>query len=138
MHINAVGGDCPGKTELAPEVLQRAEVFVEFEPQTRIEGDIQQMPADFRVTEFWRVVQGLAPGRTSEQEVTVFDSVGFALEDYSALRYMRGLAATAGTLQTLDLIPSLDNPKDLFAMLRHAQAAAGHHQAERARQGAAA
>jgi ornithine cyclodeaminase len=34
VHINAIGGDCPGKTELDPRILHRAEVFVEFEPQT--------------------------------------------------------------------------------------------------------
>ena len=47
MHLNAVGGDCPGKTELHRDVLLRASTFVEYEPQTRIEGDIQQMPADY-------------------------------------------------------------------------------------------
>jgi len=117
MHINAVGGDCPGKTELAAEVLRRADVFVEFEPQTRIEGDLQQMPADFPVTEFWRVLKGEAPGRTSEQQITVFDSVGFALEDYSALRYMRALARSANLLEPLALIPELEDPKNLFALV---------------------
>ncbi|MCO5399514.1 ornithine cyclodeaminase [Ralstonia soli] len=117
MHINAVGGDCPGKTELAAEVLRRADVFVEFEPQTRIEGDLQQMPADFAVTEFWRVLSADAPGRTSDAQITVFDSVGFALEDYSALRHMRALAASADMLEPLELIPALDDPKNLFALL---------------------
>ena len=38
MHLNAVGGDCPGKTELHPDILRRrdARVVVEFEPQSRI------------------------------------------------------------------------------------------------------
>lgn len=121
MHINAVGGDCPGKTELAAEVLRRADVFVEFEPQTRIEGDLQQMPADFAVTEFWRVLSADAPGRTSDEQITVFDSVGFALEDYSALRHMRALAQSAGMLEPLELIPALDDPKNLFALLENAQ-----------------
>ena len=71
MHINAVGGDCPGKTELHADVLRGARVFVEYEPQTRVEGDLQQMPADFAVTEFWRVLAGAAPGRRDEAEVTV-------------------------------------------------------------------
>ncbi|WP_272549922.1 ornithine cyclodeaminase [Acidovorax sp. NCPPB 3576] len=118
MHINAVGGDCPGKTELAAEVLRAASVFVEYEPQTRIEGDLQQMPADFPVTEFWRVVRGEAPARTSPAQVTVFDSVGFALEDYSALRFMRALGRSAGLLQRLELIPEQADPKDLYAQLQ--------------------
>jgi ornithine cyclodeaminase len=117
MHINALGGDCPGKTELAADVLRGASVFVEFEPQTRAEGDLQQMPADFPVTEMWRVLQGQARGRTSDQEITVFDSVGFALEDFSALRYMRDAAEALGIGRTLDLIPELADPKNLFGLL---------------------
>ena len=117
MHVNAVGGDCPGKTELHPGVLAAARVFVEYEPQTRIEGDLQQMPADFAVTELWRVLCGQAAGRQSATDVTVFDSVGFALEDFSALRLMAELAAALGLGQSVDLIPVMADPKDLFAQL---------------------
>lgn len=46
MHLNAVGGDCPGKTELHRDIVERARVMVEYEPQSRIEGEIQQMPVD--------------------------------------------------------------------------------------------
>jgi ornithine cyclodeaminase len=117
MHINGVGGDCPGKTEIHPKVLQGASVFVEYEPQSRVEGDVQQMPADFPVTEFWRVLAGEMPGRSSTQQVTVFDSVGFALEDFSSLRLMGALAAELGLGQTIALIPALPDPKDLFSQL---------------------
>ena len=118
MHINGVGGDCPGKTELHPDVLRAASVFVEYEPQTRVEGDLQHLPADFAVTELWRVLSGKATGRSSDSEVTLFDSVGFALEDYSALRFMRDSAQALGLGQTLSLIPELANPKDLFSLVR--------------------
>ena len=114
MHINGVGGDCPGKTELHPDVLRAARVFVEYEPQTRVEGDLQHLEAAFQVTEIWRVLQGQAPGRVERQEVTVFDSVGFALEDYSALRYLHGCARKLGVGQAITLIPALVNPKNLF------------------------
>ena len=126
MPLNAVGGDCPGKTELAPGVLEAARVFVEYEPQTRVEGDLQQMPAHFAVTELWQVLAGRQPGRTSGQEVTLFDSVGFALEDFSALRLMAQLATGLGLGQAVDLIPTLADPKDLFGQLA---AAAPHCQA---------
>jgi ornithine cyclodeaminase len=129
MHLNAVGGDCPGKTELHPGVLEAARVFVEYEPQTRIEGDLQQMPADFAVTELWRVLTGQAPGRQRADEITVFDSVGFALEDFSALRLVQRLAAEAGLGQPLALIPALADPKDLFAQLRPVPPAAPSDQA---------
>jgi ornithine cyclodeaminase len=117
MHLNAVGGDCPGKTELHRGVLEAARVFVEYEPQTRVEGDLQQMPADFAVTELWQVLTGRQPGRRSDLDVTVFDSVGFALEDFSALRLMAQLAAELGLGEAVDLIPSLPDPKDLFSQL---------------------
>jgi ornithine cyclodeaminase len=41
VHVNAVGGDCPGKTEVHAGVLRRADIFVEYPPQTRVEGEIQ-------------------------------------------------------------------------------------------------
>ena len=69
IHVNGVGGDCPGKTELHADVLAAAKVFVEYEPQSRIEGDLQQMPADFAVTELWRVLRGEAQ-RTHERQTT--------------------------------------------------------------------
>nr|WP_295077520.1 ornithine cyclodeaminase [uncultured Roseateles sp.] len=118
MHINGVGGDCPGKTELHPAVLEMAKVFVEFEPQSRIEGDVQQMPANFPVTEFWRVLKGQTQGRDNDAQVTVFDSVGFALEDYSALRLLRDLARELGLGQDVSLVPNMADPKDLFGQLQ--------------------
>ena len=116
-HINAIGGDCPGKTELHADVLRMpgARVFVEYEPQSRIEGEIQQMEADFPVTEFAALVSGAAPGRTSPQDITIFDSVGFALEDYSALRFLHGLLQQErGGRRQIDLVPQLADPKDLY------------------------
>ena len=120
MHINGVGGDCPGKTELHPDVLRASGVFVQYEPQTRIEGDLQHLPTDFAVTELWQVLVGQAPGRTSEAQITLFDSVGFALEDYSALRYLRDVAAELALGQRVSLIPNLADPKDLFSLIRPA------------------
>lgn len=117
MHINGVGGDCPGKTELHPDVLRGASVFVQYEPQTRVEGDVQQMPPDFAVTELWQVLCGHAPGRSDERQVTVFDSVGFALEDYAALRWLRAQAEALGVGQSVSLVPELADPKDLFSLL---------------------
>jgi len=118
MHINAVGGDCPGKTELHADVLRQAQVFVEYTPQTRIEGDIQQLPADFVVTELWEVLAGQHTGRASDAAVTVFDSVGFALEDFSALRFLRDAATELGMGQPIELIPQLSDPKNLFGLLQ--------------------
>ena len=121
VHINAIGGDCPGKTELAPAILQRSDIFVEFPAQTRIEGEIQQLAPDHPVTEFWEVLSGAKPGRTSQGQITLFDSVGFATEDFSALRYVRDRIAGTDYFHPLDLLADPDDPRDLFGMLQRSK-----------------
>ena len=123
MHINAIGGDCPGKTELHADVLRAAKIFIEFEPQTRVEGDIQQLDADHPVNPLWRVVAGLDVGRDNDEQITVFDSVGFAMEDFSALRFVEQLAKEHGEGEQIDLIPVMDDPKDLFSQIKEGKAA---------------
>ena len=120
VHINAIGGDCPGKTELAAEILHRSDIFVEFPPQTRIEGEIQQLQQDHPVTELWQVITGQAKGRTSDKQITLFDSVGFAIEDFSALRYVREHIKGTDFFQNLDMLADPDDPRDLFGMLKRA------------------
>ncbi|MGK4187980.1 ornithine cyclodeaminase [Rothia koreensis] len=117
VHLNAVGGDCPGKTELEAEILDRGNVFVEFTPQTRVEGEIQQMDPDFPVTEFWQVLTGEAEGRTSAEDITIFDSVGFAINDFSALRCVRDATAGSELQSYVDLVADPDDPKDLFSLV---------------------
>ena len=112
VHINAIGGDCPGKTELHRDILEVGKFFTEFTPQTRVEGEIQQAAPDYPVAELWEVLTGVKDGRTSDADVTVFDSVGFAIEDFSALRLVHDL--TAGKRRMLDLVPELDDPKNLY------------------------
>lgn len=117
VHINAVGGDCPGKTELNKEILLRSDIFVEYPPQTRIEGEIQQLPEDYPVKELWEVITGKLPGRTSDRAITLFDSVGFATEDFSALRYVRSKLEETGLYAELDMLADPDEPRDLYGML---------------------
>ena len=120
VHINAIGGDCPGKTELHRDIIARAQTFVEFEPQTRIEGEIQQMDSSYAVTELARVLQGTAPGRVDAGQITLFDSVGFAIEDFSALRYIHGKLDGTDFYQSIDILADPDDPRDLFGMLLRA------------------
>jgi ornithine cyclodeaminase len=121
VHINGVGGDCPGKTELHKDILLRSDIFVEYPPQTRIEGEIQQLAPDHPVTELWQVMTGKAQGRRDAKQITLFDSVGFATEDFSALRYVFDKAKAAGLYQELDLLADPDEPHDLYGMLVRAK-----------------
>jgi len=120
VHINAIGGDCPGKTELHRDILLRSDIFVEYPPQTRIEGEIQQLGDDHPVTELWQVITGAAPGRRDDRQITLFDSVGFAIEDFSALRYIRDRLAGTSFYQDIDIIADPDDARDLFGMLQRA------------------
>ncbi|QPZ93242.1 ornithine cyclodeaminase [Thioclava electrotropha] len=120
IHINAIGGDCPGKTELHRDILTRSEIFVEYPPQTRIEGEIQALDEDHPVTELWKVMRGEAEGRRDAKQITLFDSVGFAIEDFSALRYIHDRVKDGDYAQMLDLMADPDDPRDLFGMLTRA------------------
>jgi ornithine cyclodeaminase len=120
VHINAIGGDCPGKTELHRDILLRSDIFVEYPPQTRIEGEMQQLEPDHPVTELWRVIAGLAEGRRDSRQITLFDSVGFATEDFSALRYVRDQLDSTKRFVELDLLADPDDPRDLYGMLLRA------------------
>lgn len=120
VHINAIGGDCPGKTELHRDIVARSSVFVEYPPQTRIEGEIQQMDPDHPVTELWQVITGAAKGRKTAAEITLFDGVGFAIEDFTALRYVHSKIKDTPFYIDFDLIADPDDPRDLFGMVNRA------------------
>ena len=122
VHINAIGGDCPGKTELHRDILLRSDIFVEYPEQTRIEGEIQQLEPDHPVTELWQVLRGEAQGRRDARQVTLFDSVGFAIEDFSALRYVHARAVGTAYAELLDMLADPDEPRDLFGMLERSRA----------------
>ncbi len=61
-------------------------------------------------------------GRRDDGEITLFDSVGFATEDFSALRYVRDQLERTGLFEELDLLADPDDPRDLFGMILRADA----------------
>lgn len=122
VHINAIGGDCPGKTELHRDILLRSDIFVEYPEQTWIEGEIQQLERGHPITELWQVITGQEKGRRSDKQITLFDSVGFAIEDFSALRYIHGAIQGTEFFTYLDMLADPDDPRDLFGMLQRSQA----------------
>lgn len=115
--IHAMGGDCPGKTELSPEFLEQVKLVVEYIPQSLVEGEVQQCRADLIHAELWELVCKSKPGREHQHEITLFDCVGFALEDFSVLRVVYELAKQYQLGTELPMIPDLSDPKDLFGLL---------------------
>lgn len=117
IHINAIGGDCPGKTELEKSILLKSDIFVEYPEQTWIEGEIQQLDHGHPITELWQVFNGDQVGRKHESQITIFDSVGFAIEDFSALRAIYDVVKGTDYEEPLDILALPDNPKNLFGMV---------------------
>jgi ornithine cyclodeaminase len=99
-------------------------VVVEFEPQARVEGEIQQLPPDFPVTEFFKIVGDEKPRRENPHQVTIFDSTGFALSDYALLRllYDKSQEYELGTV--LNLVP-VEDVKNLFRTAREGVSLSG-------------
>lgn len=121
MHVNGLGGDCPGKTELDKNILFRGKVVVEYTEQSMIEGDIQQLTPDevgqVLHAELWEIINGSKKGRETADEVTIFDSVGFAVEDFSVLRLTYDLAEKYGIGHDVDMVPPIADPKNLISVL---------------------
>jgi alanine dehydrogenase len=85
-HVSLMGADGPGKAEIAVAELVRSRVFCDDWEQASHNGELAHAveagtlgPED--VTELGAVLAGKAPGRTSDEEVTVFDSTGLAIQD---------------------------------------------------------
>lgn len=117
LHINGVGGDCPGKTELDLAILHDAKIVVEYVPQSKIEGEIQALDSDV-YAELWELAVGEKPGRESNDEITLFDSVGFALEDFVILKLVYALSNLYNVGEMMDLLPQLDDPKNLYSVIK--------------------
>jgi ornithine cyclodeaminase len=116
-HINGIGGDCPGKTELDMQLLEIAKVFVEFTEQTMEEGEIQNYKGNVKeiiTAELWEVITRIKPGRSTHEEITLFDAVGFAIEDFSVLKFIDQISTQLGVFESLNMIPELVNSKNLF------------------------
>jgi alanine dehydrogenase len=103
-HIAAVGADKEGDQELDSGILGRSRIFVDEIRQCRTDGEINVplregvISEDDVAGEIGQVIVGKLEGRTSESDITVFDSTGFALQDSATvpLEYERALAAGVG------------------------------------------
>ena len=103
-HLAALGADLAGEQELDPRILQRARVFVDDIRQCRDDGEINVplreglISEDDLAGEIGKVICGELEGRRDDDEITVFDSTGIALQDSATvpLEYERAVAAGVG------------------------------------------
>lgn len=117
VFINALGGDCPGKTELSSELVKDSHVVVEFLEQSKIEGEIQHLGDDYVCPELHEIVNKEVNLNVSKDGTIIFDSVGFALQDYSVLRLTYELAKEHDIGVELNLIPQMSDVKDLYSLV---------------------
>lgn len=105
-HLTAMGSDAEHKNEVDPRLVIRADVYVADRlSQTRALGELHHaiaaglVAADQEFPELGQVVAGLAPGRSSENEITYADLTGTGIQDtaIATLAYARAQASGAGT-----------------------------------------
>lgn len=106
-HINAVGANLPNRREVDAALVRRSRVVVEYREQALQEaGDLVipiedgEWTADGIAAELGEVVTRVKPGRTGEDEVTLFKSIGVAIEDVAVavLVYEKAVSQGVGTV----------------------------------------
>ncbi len=111
MHVNGVGANSPAKKELAPGVYARGHVVVDYKEQVLMEaGDLMAaleaedgIREDDIAAELGEVIAGTKPGRTSDDQITVFKSVGVAYQDIATAAYVYKEAVARGMGMEVDL-----------------------------------
>lgn len=108
VHINAIGSNWANRRELDAEAIQRcSRIAVDDLEQARQESGDLIGPAESgllswdRVVELGRIAAGEAPGRSSPQEITLFESQGIAAEDVAAMKLAYDRARTLGVGEEL-------------------------------------
>ncbi len=101
-HINAIGADAVGKEELDPELLIRSKIIVDDMVQALHSGEVNVPLSKHYISEndihaqLGEVMVGLKPGRTSEEEITIFDSTGLAIQDVATAHLVYERAVREG------------------------------------------
>jgi alanine dehydrogenase len=105
IHINAIGADAPGKQELASSLTRKAKVVVDDLSQALHSGEVNVPISEGIMTsedihaQLGEVMLRKAPGRTSQEEITIFDSTGLGIQDVAAgsVVYRKALETGRGT-----------------------------------------
>jgi ornithine cyclodeaminase/alanine dehydrogenase-like protein (mu-crystallin family) len=117
VHINAIGSDLPGKTELPLQLLRRSLVCCDYRAQALVEGEAQQLSPDDLGPSLVELVQNPACVRPDRSRPTVFDSTGYALEDLVVLKVLLRHAEALGLGQRLEIEAIPPDPKNPYSCL---------------------
>lgn len=82
-HVSTMGSDARGKQELPPELFNgnAVRLFCDLPVQSRAIGEFQHAPSEVVITAIGEVLNGRHPGRTSNDDITIFDSSGLSVQD---------------------------------------------------------
>lgn len=104
-HVSAMGADGPGKQELDPALAARALLWADMPSQSVVMGEFQHVSAATaaRIQPIGGLVAGRLLGRSSSQEITLYDSSGVALQDLVIGAFALERAQAAGLTNAVDL-----------------------------------
>jgi ornithine cyclodeaminase/alanine dehydrogenase-like protein (mu-crystallin family) len=123
LHVNAVGSDLPGKTELSVSFLRESLVVPDFTSQASREGESQRLDTSEIGPELHEVVSDPERFASWRSRHTVFDSTGFALEDLAVLELVESLAIEHGIGRTIELEAIGGDPRDPYGFVGEPAAA---------------
>lgn len=121
VHVNAVGADFPGKIEVPLSLLKRSAVCPDFLAQTSVEGECQQLAPGEIGPNLAELAQQAERFSELQQQPTVFDSTGWALEDQVAMALLMEIAEPAGAGTLIQLESISDDPLDPYKFLNDAE-----------------
>lgn len=114
LHINAIGSDFPGKTELPKTFLQNSFVCPDFLPQAIVEGECQQLASAEIGPTIVDVVKSPEKFAGVQQQLSVFDSTGWALEDLVSSELLLEMATNLGVGQQLPIEYISKDPRNPY------------------------
>jgi ornithine cyclodeaminase/alanine dehydrogenase-like protein (mu-crystallin family) len=120
VHINAMGGDAPGSSELDRSIVKNADIIVvEFLEQTKIEGETQQLLESGKMSHVVEIEDFLKSkfDPNQIQNCSIFDGVGIALLDYSAMRLIWELCHEHEIGHQIKMLPPYKGDKNLYQFL---------------------
>lgn len=118
VHINAIGSDLPGKTELPVSLLRDSFVCPDFPLQARVEGECQQLTEDQIGPALVELVASPDEFAAAKTRRSVFDSTGFALEDFVAMQLITDYASDFGVGTHLEIEGQVSDPFNPYEDLK--------------------
>lgn len=121
VHINAVGSDFPGKTELPLPLLRRGLVCPDFREQAIQEGECQQLSATEIGPDLVTLLKDRDTYKSYRKKTTIFDSTGWAMEDFVCLDILTRLGVEVGCGTYIELECVADDPKNPYGFIEKFQ-----------------